>query len=67
VEKEHIYNMDEKGFIISVLSKIKRVFSKELYKHGKIKSILQDSNCEWITTIACICADRSALPLALIY
>ena len=28
VKPQHIYNMDEKGFLIGVLSKMKRVFSR---------------------------------------
>jgi hypothetical protein len=67
IDSRHIYNMDEKGFLIGVLSKVKRVFSKELYERGKMRSILQDGNREWITTIACICADGTALTPALIY
>jgi hypothetical protein len=67
VDPRHIYNMDEKGFMLGMLSKVKRVFSKEIYKTGKYKSMLQDGNREWITTIACICADGTALSPALIY
>jgi hypothetical protein len=29
--------------------------------------MLQDSNCEWISLLACVCADGTALPPALIY
>ncbi|KAF9728467.1 hypothetical protein PMIN01_13600 [Paraphaeosphaeria minitans] len=47
--------MDEKGFLIGVLSKMKRVFFKSGYEEGKLKHIVQDGNREWITTIACIC------------
>jgi hypothetical protein len=59
--------MDEKGFLIGVVSRIKRIFSKEMYDKGKLRSALQDGNREWITTIACICADGTALRPALIY
>ena len=59
--------MDEKGFLISILSKMKRVFSRHHYESGKMKHMLQDGNREWITTLACICADGSALTPALIY
>lgn len=59
--------MDEKGFLLSVLSKQKRIFSRSLYEEGKLKKILQDGNREWITTIACICADGTALSPSLIY
>ena len=59
--------MDEKGFLIGVLSKVKRVFSKSAFEEGKLRHIIQDGNREWITTIACICADGTALTPALIY
>jgi hypothetical protein len=59
--------MDEKGFLIGVLSRMKRVFSRSLYDNGKLKAMLQDGNREWITTIACICADGTALTPTLIY
>ena len=58
--------MDEKGFLIRVLSKMKRIFNKKKYKDG-IHTLIQDGNHEWITTIACICADRILLSPALIY
>ena len=67
VEPQHIYNMDEKGFLIGILSKIKRIFSRRRYKEGSVKQIIQDGNREWITTIAAICADGSALSPGLIY
>ena len=67
VDSRHIYNMDEKGFLIGVLSKEKRMFSREAWEQGKLKHIVQDGNREWITTIACICADGTALTPALIY
>lgn len=67
IEPRHMYNMDEKGFLIGVLSKTKRVFSRRLFEAGKMRRMVQDGNREWITTIACICADGSALTPALIY
>jgi hypothetical protein len=59
--------MDEKGFLLGILSCMKRIFSKRLYEKGKIKAYIQDGNWEWITLVACICADGSALDLAIIY
>lgn len=50
-----------------MLTKVKRVFSKCAFEDGKLRHIIQDGNREWITTIACICADRIALTNALIY
>ncbi|KNG48587.1 pogo transposable [Stemphylium lycopersici] len=38
------YNVDEKGFLISVLSKMKRVFSRSAFEEGKLRHIIQDGN-----------------------
>ncbi|KAF2274346.1 uncharacterized protein EI97DRAFT_460209 [Westerdykella ornata] len=59
--------MDEKGFLIGVLSKMKFVFSKSAFEQGKLRHIVQDGNREKITTIACICVDGTALMPVLIY
>jgi hypothetical protein len=64
---EDIYNMDEKGFLIGILAKGLRIFSKQKYKNGGLKQRIQDGNREWITSIACICADGTALSPGLIY
>jgi hypothetical protein len=62
-----MYNMDEKGCMLGILTRSKRVFIKRLYEEGKIKAHIQDGNREWITLLACISADGSALDPALIY
>jgi hypothetical protein len=62
-----MYNMDEKGFLIGVVSKAKRIFSKRAYEKDGIKQRLQDGNRKWITTIGCICADGTSLSPGLIY
>jgi hypothetical protein len=49
-----MYNIDEKGFLISVLQKAKRIFTKALLKSGKLISARQDRNREWITVLAAI-------------
>ncbi|KAF2023924.1 hypothetical protein EK21DRAFT_17341, partial [Setomelanomma holmii] len=67
VEPQHMYNMDEKGFLIGVTSRSKRIFSKHLWQQGQVPASLQDGSREWVTVLASICADRSALPPALIY
>jgi hypothetical protein len=46
VETSNIYNMDEKGFLLEILTRSKRVFSRSLYKEGKIKAYIQDSSRE---------------------
>ncbi|KAF2832717.1 hypothetical protein CC86DRAFT_425334 [Ophiobolus disseminans] len=67
VEACNMYNMDKKGCMLGILTCSKRIFSKRLYEEGNIKAHIQDGNWEWITLLACICADGSALAPALIY
>lgn len=62
-----MYNVDEKGFLIGVLKKLKRIFTKAWYEQGKLQGAAQDGNRTWITLVACICADGTSLPPALIY
>jgi hypothetical protein len=61
------YNMDEKGFMIGVIGKTKRVFDKVLYKERRYKQASHDANREWVTVIGAICADGSHLPPAVIF
>jgi hypothetical protein len=44
--------MDKKGFMLGVLTRSKRVFSRRLYEEGKIKAHTQDGSREWITLLA---------------
>jgi hypothetical protein len=44
VEACHIYNMDEKGFMLGVIGRLKRIFSKASYKDGKRRSTIQDGS-----------------------
>jgi hypothetical protein len=67
VEPRYIYNMDEKGFMIGVQSRSKRIFSRASLESGIRRSLIQDGNRDWITLIACICADGSHLDPSLIY
>jgi hypothetical protein len=62
-----MYNMDEKEFLIGELSKGKMIFPRRKYEQGGFKQCLQGGNREWITTIACICADGTSLSHGLIY
>lgn len=64
---ENTYNMDEKGFLIGRITKAKRVFSKHLKVSKKLLRAGQDGSREWITVIATICSDGTALPPVLIY
>jgi hypothetical protein len=67
IEPRHMYNMDEKGFMLGVVGRSKRIFSRTSYKERKRRSTIQDGSREWITLLACICADGSSLEPALIY
>ncbi|KJZ68853.1 hypothetical protein HIM_11756 [Hirsutella minnesotensis 3608] len=60
------YNVDEKGFLLGVINRTKRVFSVRAKKQGKLIGAAQDGNRSWITFLACICQDLTALPPFLI-
>lgn len=59
--------MDEKGFMAGVASKQKRVFSKASYKRKHARQSSHDGNREWITFLACVWADGTALPPSLTF
>jgi hypothetical protein len=59
--------MDEKGFLIGRLHKVRRLFPKALVRRQKFLGTGQDGSRQWITLIATICANGSSLPPALIY
>jgi hypothetical protein len=67
IEPRHTYNMDEKGFLIRVIGKSKRIFSKVSWESKEARAPIQDGSREWITALAAVCADREALPPSLIY
>jgi hypothetical protein len=67
IQEKDIYNLDEKGFLISILNKTRRVFTRVQKEKGKLLGSGQDGNREWITILGCICADRSYLSPGLIY
>lgn len=62
-----IYNWDEKWFLIGIANSMKRVMSKEALKSGRVTNARTDGSWEFITLLACICADGTFLPPALIY
>jgi hypothetical protein len=43
---EQIYNMDEKGFMLGVTIKRKRIFTRRKYEQGGYKQHVQDGNRE---------------------
>ena len=67
VDAEHTYNMDEKGFMIGVTSRTKHVFSRRMWEKKEVKASIQDGNHAWVTLIACVCGDGTALPPGLLY
>jgi hypothetical protein len=64
IKPENSYNMDEKGFLMGILQDQLRIFAKS---SNVTANVVQDSSREWITVLACICADSSALSPTLIY
>jgi hypothetical protein len=72
LEKHHVlpcdqYNMDEKGFMLGVMNKQRRIFSKDAFEQGRVIGATHDGNREWITVLATVCADGTWIPPALIY
>ncbi|KAF2836603.1 putative pogo transposable element [Patellaria atrata CBS 101060] len=67
VKIPNIWNMDEKGFLMGILQKQRRYFSKAYYETGALKHVLQDGSRSWITCLAAICADGRHLDPMLIY
>ena len=67
IEPRLIYNMDEKGFMIGVGRRMKRVFSKASYTARKNKTFTQDGNRDWITILATVCADGTWIPPSILY
>jgi hypothetical protein len=67
VEVENTYNMDEKGFMIGTTTRTKHVFSRRMWEKKEVRETLQDGNRAWVTLLACVCGDGSALPPGLLY
>jgi hypothetical protein len=67
VQPIHIFNMDEKGFQLGRVGRTNRVFDKKLYESKGVRQALEDGSSEWITVMACICSDGSALSPTLIF
>jgi hypothetical protein len=67
IAPENTYNMDEKGFAIGVLGRTKRVFSRRQYEKKEVRQARQDGSREWVSLLAAICADGTALPPGIIF
>ena len=59
--------MDEKGFLIVVLKKTRRIININTLRQGKLMGAGQDGNRGWITFIGSICCDGTYLPAGLIF
>jgi hypothetical protein len=72
VERFHIllkntYNFDEKGFLIDILRKCKRIVALTQLLMKQLMGANQNGSREFITFITIICADGSRILSALIY
>src|SRR5579862_2270033 len=65
--RENTYNWDEKGFIIGLMNRTHRIMSLEALRSGRIRHAATDGNREFISLLACICADGGKIPVGLIY
>jgi hypothetical protein len=59
--------MDEKGFAIGVLGRSKRIFSRSQYEKKEVRQARQYGSREWVSLLATICADGTALSPGIIY
>ena len=59
--------MDEKGFLLELLQKTRRVFSLKHLDSDKLLNADQDGNREWIILIATICMNMIYIPPSIIY
>jgi hypothetical protein len=51
------YSMDEKGFMIGVIGRSKRTFTRAQWEKREVTAALQDGFREWMTVVAAFCAD----------
>ncbi|CEJ56112.1 hypothetical protein PMG11_02335 [Penicillium brasilianum] len=64
IQPEDIYNFDETGFAIGLISAQKVITRRDLY--GR-RPLLQPGNREWVTAIETTCADGYSLPPCIIF
>jgi len=67
IKPSNIYNFDEKGFLLGICRMMKRIVPIDRLKNKKILGSNQDGSREFISLLATISADGTALPPALIY
>ncbi len=59
--------MGEKGFLLGVLHKIRRVFIRKEWEKGRLLGAGQDGLRDWITLVGACCADGTPIRPVLIY
>jgi hypothetical protein len=59
--------MDQKGLLIGVTGRSKRILSRATWEKRKKTESIQDGCHEWIIVLVCVEADGTALLLDLIY
>jgi hypothetical protein len=62
-----MYNMDEKGLLMGKTSRTHRIFNRAMWDRGELQAAIKDGSREWVTILATICADGTALDPSLIY
>jgi len=62
-----MYNWDEKGFLLRIAHVLKRIMTLHALKSGRIMGASQDGSREFLSLLACICANGTKLLPALIY
>jgi hypothetical protein len=67
ITTENMYNWNKKGFLLGIAHALKRIMTLHALKSGQIIGASQDRSREFLSLLACICADRTKLLLALIY
>jgi hypothetical protein len=67
ITAKNIYNIDEKGFIISFSNVVKQIMSLEALQSSRITNTQTNRNQEFISLLTRICANRTSIPLALVY
>jgi hypothetical protein len=67
IQPQNCYDMDEKGFLIGYLQKVRRIFPKALMEKQKLLGTGQDGSRECIILLATICVDSRSLSPALVY
>lgn len=59
--------MDEKGLLIAITSYRHKVCSRRMYERKEVSETIIDGSREWVSVIACICSDGTALDPGIVY